>query len=57
MTTAPYERLGGADGIAVLVDDVMAAHLVISYATEATNTAALLEKTRAGGYTAHLVGM
>jgi hemoglobin len=28
MTTTLYERLGGADGIARLVDDVMAAHLV-----------------------------
>lgn len=28
MTTTLYERLGGADGIAGLVDDVMAAHLV-----------------------------
>lgn len=27
MTTALYERLGGASGIATLVDDVMAAHL------------------------------
>lgn len=27
MTTTLYERLGGADGIAGLVDDVMAAHL------------------------------
>ena len=27
MTTTLYERLGGADGIAKLVDDVMAAHL------------------------------
>jgi len=28
MTTTLYERLGGADGIARLVDDVIAAHLV-----------------------------
>jgi len=28
MTTTLYERLGGANGIARLVDDVMAAHLV-----------------------------
>lgn len=28
MTTTLYERLGGADGIARLVDDVMAAHLM-----------------------------
>jgi hemoglobin len=28
MTTTLYERLGGADGIARIVDDVMAAHLV-----------------------------
>ena len=27
MTTTLYQRLGGADGIARLVDDVMAAHL------------------------------
>ncbi len=27
MTTTLYERLGGADGIAILVDDTMAAHL------------------------------
>ncbi|MDO8249255.1 MAG: group 1 truncated hemoglobin [Rhodoferax sp.] len=27
MTTALYERLGGAEGIARIVDDVMAAHL------------------------------
>lgn len=27
MTTALYQRLGGADGIARIVDDVMAAHL------------------------------
>ncbi len=27
MTTTLYQRLGGADGIAKLVDDVMAAHL------------------------------
>jgi len=27
MTTTLYERLGGADGIAKLVDDTMAAHL------------------------------
>jgi hemoglobin len=27
MTTSLYERLGGADGIARLVDDVIAAHL------------------------------
>jgi len=31
--------------------------LVITYDTEKTNTAALLEKTRAAGYTAQLVGM
>ena len=28
MTTTLYQRLGGADGIARLVDDVIAAHLV-----------------------------
>ena len=28
MSTTLYERLGGADGIAKLVDDVMAAHLI-----------------------------
>ncbi|GAB4169444.1 MAG: hypothetical protein Fur0039_08250 [Rhodocyclaceae bacterium] len=28
MTTTLYERLGGASGIAALVDDVIAAHLV-----------------------------
>jgi hemoglobin len=28
MTTALYQRLGGSEGIARLVDDVMAAHLV-----------------------------
>ena len=28
MTTTLYERLGGAPGIAALVDDVIAAHLV-----------------------------
>ena len=28
MTTTLYQRLGGADGIAKLVDDVIAAHLV-----------------------------
>ncbi len=27
MTTSLYQRLGGADGIARLVDDVIAAHL------------------------------
>jgi len=31
--------------------------LVIAYDTGKTNTAALLEKTRAAGYTAQLVGM
>ncbi len=31
--------------------------LVIAYDTEKTSTAALLEKTRAAGYTAQLVGM
>ncbi|MCG6936424.1 MAG: hypothetical protein LJE73_11070 [Proteobacteria bacterium] len=31
--------------------------LVIAYDTEKTNTAILLEKTRAEGYTAQLVGM
>jgi len=31
--------------------------LVIAYNTEKTNTAALLEKARAEGYTAQLVGM
>jgi 3-hydroxy-3-methylglutaryl CoA synthase len=31
--------------------------LVIAYDTEKTNTAVLLEKTRAAGYTAQLVGM
>jgi len=30
---------------------------VIAYDTEKTNTAILLEKTRAEGYTAQLVGM
>lgn len=28
MTTTLYQRLGGADGIAKLVDDAMAAHLI-----------------------------
>lgn len=31
--------------------------LVIAYDTETTNTAVLLEKARAAGYTAQLVGM
>lgn len=31
--------------------------LVVAYDTEKTNTAALLEKARAAGYTAQLVGM
>lgn len=31
--------------------------LMVTYNTEKTNTAALLEKTRAAGYTAQLVGM
>lgn len=31
--------------------------LAIAYNTEKTNTAVLLEKTRAAGYTAQLVGM
>jgi len=31
--------------------------LVIAYDTEKTSTAVLLEKTRAAGYTAQLVGM
>jgi 3-hydroxy-3-methylglutaryl CoA synthase len=31
--------------------------LVIAYDTEITSTTALLEKTRAAGYTAQLVGM
>ena len=31
--------------------------LVITYNTERTNTAVLLQKTRAAGYTAQLVGM
>ena len=31
--------------------------LVITYDTEKTSTATLLEKTRAAGYTAQLVGM
>lgn len=31
--------------------------LVITYNTEETSTAVLLEKTRAAGYTAQLVGM
>lgn len=31
--------------------------LVIAYDTEQTSTAALLEQTRAAGYTAQLVGM
>ncbi len=31
--------------------------LVIAYDTEKTNTAVLLEQTRAAGYTAQLVGM
>ena len=31
--------------------------LVIAYDTEKTNTAVLLEKARAAGYTAQLVGM
>jgi hypothetical protein len=31
--------------------------LVITYNTEKTNTAVLLEKTRAAGYTAQVVGM
>ncbi|MGA8031435.1 MAG: hypothetical protein WCB48_03505 [Casimicrobiaceae bacterium] len=31
--------------------------LVVAYDTEKTSTAALLEKTRAAGYTAQLVGM
>jgi 3-hydroxy-3-methylglutaryl CoA synthase len=31
--------------------------LLIAYDTEKTNTAVLLEKTRAAGYTAQLIGM
>jgi len=31
--------------------------LMVTYNTEKTNTATLLEKTRAAGYTAQLVGM